>query len=351
MRALKRKVYFIVLPFGLTAVLADWAFKGLNGIATPVDVAIFATISVWLTILLIALWRVPQFLLWIEGLLFIGVALSLLAKFYEILFSGTLYDHALELVDLLYWFPLVYVLAYIMFQTRIGLIVSLVFVGFLTVPSLARVAPDVLNGEFSKFNLLLRFILANVAYSALLFVVAWTRERYAQLRAYGDAMAFLANTDSLMMIPNRRQIEILLEAEMDRAQRYGQMLSIIVFDIDHFKRVNDQYGHGVGDYVLKEVALIVKNNIRPSDEVGRWGGEEFLIVAPQTEIPQAESLTERLRLRIAQHPLEIVGHVTVSFGIANYGGSETSERLLQRADEALYRAKANGRNRVEVARE
>ncbi|BBI98890.1 hypothetical protein FGKAn22_05830 [Ferrigenium kumadai] len=158
----------------------------------------------------------------------------------------------------------------------------------------------------------------------------------------------LATTDSLTGIANRREFFGILENEMNRARRYGSPLSLVMYDLDHFKRVNDTYGHDVGDVVLQTVTGLVKQNIRTVDVAARWGGEEFMVMMPQSALDVARSAAERLRLAVASHPFDKVGEVTASFGVTAFVPQDDSNSLLKRVDDALYRAKERGRNRVEV---
>lgn len=158
----------------------------------------------------------------------------------------------------------------------------------------------------------------------------------------------LAATDKLTNIPNRLRFDEVLDYSIDRAKRYKVNLSVILFDIDDFKKVNDLYGHLCGDDVLKIIAKLGHDGIRKSDFIARWGGEEFIIL--QSDIPADETqvLAERLRYSIASYNFTSVGKVTASFGITNFREDETSDSFLKRVDEALYLAKEKGKNRVEV---
>ncbi len=157
----------------------------------------------------------------------------------------------------------------------------------------------------------------------------------------------LATVDPLTRAFNRRKLSEILADETSRARRYGTPLSVILFDIDHFKRVNDTYGHDAGDAVLVEMARLVMGLLRENDRLARWGGEEFLVVAPGVGIEGGAELAERLRAAVAATEFPGVPGVTASFGVAQYRPGEPRESLVKRADAALYRAKEGGRNRVE----
>jgi len=183
----------------------------------------------------------------------------------------------------------------------------------------------------------------------------------AQARSALDTVALLgeveqlATTDELTGLFNRRQFFFLAHREQARRRGPGPGgLTVVMADIDHFKRVNDALGHGAGDIVLKDVAHRLKNGLRQTDIVGRYGGEEFALLLPDTAPEQAREVVERLRLSIAASPIDADGravNVTVSFGVANRSAAgEDLDQLLTLADRALYRAKEAGRNRVEVHR-
>lgn len=157
----------------------------------------------------------------------------------------------------------------------------------------------------------------------------------------------LAKTDQLTGLNNRLKLNETLQTEIERKARYSRELSIILLDIDKFKLVNDTFGHQAGDEVLKTFARLLKENLRESDIIGRWGGEEFMIVCPETNLSQATDLAEKLRKKIHSHIFEHAKTVTSSFGVAELKKDESEAHLIQKADLALYRAKEGGRNRVE----
>jgi diguanylate cyclase (GGDEF)-like protein len=159
-----------------------------------------------------------------------------------------------------------------------------------------------------------------------------------------------ANKDLLTMLPNRPAIVTALEQELSRCHRDNRTVGIILLDIDHFKKINDSYGHFAGDAVLREAAARLRGNMRTYDQVGRYGGEEFLVVLPNCDLEQATNQAERMRQRLHATTMMVDGvemRVSASFGVTVSDGSErTPDAFVRIADEALYRAKANGRNCV-----
>lgn len=174
-----------------------------------------------------------------------------------------------------------------------------------------------------------------------------THEDVTYIKESMLALDRLSTTDKLTQLHNRTKLDEVLEEAGKQAKRYGTPpLSIILTDIDYFKRVNDTYGHQAGDRALVQFAKIVRENIRDSDIVGRWGGEEFLIICFHTDVEGAKCLAEKLRSAIESTKIEKVGTITASFGVAEFMPNDDVDNLLGRADDALYAAKAQGRNRV-----
>ncbi|HKJ39125.1 MAG TPA: GGDEF domain-containing protein [Anaerolineales bacterium] len=165
----------------------------------------------------------------------------------------------------------------------------------------------------------------------------------------------IANTDVLTFLPNRRKIIVDLQEEVIRSNRYGTPLSISLLDLDHFKNINDTYGHTTGDEALRSVSARLREQIRHPDTIGRYGGEEFLIVLPSSEIKAAAEQAERLCQTVRTLQIEANNHsftVTISIGVAQYRiGDENWEKFLHRADKALYKAKDMGRDQWMVAEE
>ncbi len=354
LRAFKRRVYLWAVSFGLLAILVGWITKTFVGTTSSYEQIIFSATTVLCLGLLLTLWRTPSALFRVELSLFVGTALSLLARFFEVLFTPeTTLDpnHLAAFSDLFYWFPLVYVLAFLIFESSRRLLVgSLIFFAASVALGLTHsILEWRLNREVGDFSMLARFYLANAAYIVLLMVSVRLNEQHVRARTLAETMTQLANTDALIQIANRRKLDEIIVREINRTTRYSQSLSVIMFDIDKFKQVNDTYGHDIGDSVLKEVARTVQGLLRTTDILGRWGGEEFLVVAPQTDSAQACRLAERLRQVIALCPFERVGSITASFGIAQYRSQESQEDWLKRADNALYTAKQGGRNQVAAA--
>jgi len=171
-------------------------------------------------------------------------------------------------------------------------------------------------------------------------------ERTRELVEKNQALERLSITDRLTGLYNRVRLEAILEEEFARAERYRTSFSLVMVDVDHFKLVNDNFGHEAGDQVLIDFAKILHDHVRRADVVGRWGGEEFLVICREAPLDVAKAVAEKLRQIVDEHDFPAVGHKTSSFGVAAYAPGDTIKSIMQRADAALYRAKSQGRNRV-----
>ena len=170
----------------------------------------------------------------------------------------------------------------------------------------------------------------------------------ADLTRAVDDMKLRATTDRLTGALNRGRLEDNAQFELLRFERYGHPVSMLFIDIDHFKEVNDSHGHAAGDLVLRDTCAVVRQCMRTTDLLGRWGGEEFVLLLPNTGLTSARLLADRIRNAIGEHDFGPVGRVTASFGVAEAQKGEAWDKVVERADAAMYRAKKSGRNRVEM---
>lgn len=191
----------------------------------------------------------------------------------------------------------------------------------------------------------------------LSLVIYWNRkitkanklliEAQKDIEEKNKELAKLAITDKLTNLYNRAKLDEMLQLEIDRSERFNHSFGITIVDIDHFKKVNDEYGHLKGDKVLIEIAKILKNHVRKTDFVSRYGGEEFMIICPESDLQGIYKLMENIRINIEDHPFEDIGKQTASFGITMFKKGDKPESIIARADKALYKAKNSGRNKIE----
>lgn len=191
--------------------------------------------------------------------------------------------------------------------------------------------------EAGLLALLALMLLTLVLTRPLLRAFRWTEEQASEARI-----------DALTGLANRRAVEEILAAEISRAQRFAHELAVVLLDLDRFKEINDSFGHAAGDVMLRAVSRLLTSLARQGDTVSRWGGEEFVVVLPETDLAGAQRFAERLRRTIEAHSVGDM-HTSASCGVATMLPEDTVEELIGAADEALYQAKSNGRNRTESA--
>jgi polar amino acid transport system substrate-binding protein len=197
------------------------------------------------------------------------------------------------------------------------------------------------------------------AISLILLIIYWNtkiikantllKEAQKKIEEKNKELEKLAITDKLTNLYNRRKIDELLENEIHRSERFGRAFGFAILDIDHFKNVNDTYGHQAGDKVLREIANILKTNLRKTDFVGRFGGEEFVIICPESDIQGVTKLMENFRAIIENYNFGKIKNITASFGVTVLKESDDRDSILRRADKALYEAKNSGRNKVSIS--
>ncbi len=350
LNSFKYKGYVIVLFISTSIVTLSWVLEifagrssSFNRIADPL-LALCALILAGL--LLLGKERVMRPVEWVGYVVIISYFLT---NIYYMLYvyHGNL-DTLEDLSTLAPWITMIYTLGYLMFGARNGFVASGLFYAALLGVSLPAVVQRLLVGEeLRAVHVFIHIYFSGLVAISLLFILAYFTGAYSRMRALNEAVQRVANTDFLTGISNRRHLYEVLEQEVEEALQKERSVSLIMFDLDHFKRINDTHGHDVGDDLLKSVASLAGRNLRKSDQLGRWGGEEFLILTPETTLERAEFVADRLKLAIETGSFK-GDTVTASFGVVTHRPGETVKTLLKRADEALYLAKENGRNRVET---
>lgn len=258
-------------------------------------------------------------------------------------------DQCYQVLSDLYWIPLGYGCAFVFLNLRTALVVSSLTAFGIFAPFIVMKLSDALPPwVVSSGPLLPQVGLSHVMFVVLLAAVVRLRTSHEQAQADAQTMRTLAETDALTGLPNRRAVSDRLQAAMALAQRTGQPLSVGLIDVDRFKLINDRFGHATGDDVLRVISGTMYRELRASDVLGRWGGEEFLMMAPCTSREAAAALAERVRGAVAAQGFAHGELVTISIGLAECRPGDQIDTLLRRADEALYRAKNSGRNRIEV---
>lgn len=329
---------------GLSVVGAGLEFLGRG--VTVVGVVLLCVVLFNLAIL-ITTRRRQRFLLSLAPYLYIALLLAGWVYAFYFIYPVRLAHHIILATLLL--LPTLYVHFFNRFFGQLALLQAggvLLSFWLLSVPHALTTV-----GGPALFDGLLFTVVFGISQGLLLTFVAassWMGGEFKQVRQEADWFQKLANHDSLTGLPNRRQVEHALHTAVAQSSRSGAPCAVLIIDIDHFKRLNDTFGHPAGDEVLRHIAARLRGELRAGNTLGRWGGEEFVIVAPQTELHEAQRLAERLRHAIRSEPAAGEHLVTVSIGITAYHSGDTPETLIARADRALYRAKQGGRDRHEV---
>lgn len=338
---LRYRVYTAGLLVGVASLPVIWAFQQAQDPFVRWTYPFFSALSLfWLWALLTRKLPVAH----IERQAILGIGLLFLSKYaYYFAFVGDLRGVWAEIGATAWVFAFLMILFYLTSDSRAGLRYSVLLVLIAAVLGAARLIPDLYQGRHqAEFLAWLRDIVRLAAMAALLYVFSNAKDRLALAHQRARELHLLAHTDGLTGLLNRLGATRALEDRL-AAQR---PIAVVLADIDHFKSINDRFGHAVGDDVLIEVGVRLRDALREGDAVGRWGGEEFLMILESAEAGQALVLVERLQNRMHSRPFPGVGRVTVSLGVAVHQPGESQADLLRRADEALYAAKRQGRNRA-----
>jgi diguanylate cyclase (GGDEF)-like protein len=339
-----RLVYLVVLAVPLVLSAAAWLLRGADDAFTRV---LFPWVLVVHGLLIVGFATRRLSLRAVGPYVFLSPLLILLFRLlsWELGLSSRPEDAGI-IVVVLAWFGVLCALSFLVFGTRRGAVISLAGYAIMYLGAALSASGGMLA------DLGLREVVGAAGAHAVLIGVVWVLarnvEQLSAARARGELLALQATTDPLTGIANRRRLDDEVERMVAEAHRYPQPLSVILIDLDHFKRVNDDHGHDAGDRVLVTTVARLWSGIRDADVLGRWGGEEFLLLAPHTDHDAACALAERCRLEVGR----IAGdaedgiHVTASFGVATLRPGEEARALLGRDNTALYLAKCEGRDRV-----
>jgi diguanylate cyclase (GGDEF)-like protein len=347
--ALKRRLFQILLPLAVLVFSIDWVMTASHGDILPFDAVAYPTLITLYSCVTVLLFLRTKYARALEIVSFVAFMIYMAVDISIVLSTWQQSNDAYRLATTPLWIPLVYVTAFFFFETRQALIISLLFFVLLLIPGgIYLMDQGSASFQIVDFQILVNIYCANAIYIPVLSGIALLKERYIKAAALAEALSHVAHIDGLTNVYNRRHLDLTLRQAIEQTQRYGRSLAVLLLDVDCFKHINDAFGHDVGDQILIGITSVIRQELRTTDTFGRWGGEEFLVVAPETDLEQAQQLAERLREIIAQWVHERVGSVTASFGVSTYRLGDTVEAMVKRADDALYQAKLNGRNRVEV---
>ncbi len=349
---LKTILMKVFLTFAVLVIVGIWWTEVLESHVNPIDriaypsmIAVFGISAFWLHFK-------PKSLRRVEYITFTTFAAYCFVNFQAMLFGLSLFIADLySVATFLQWLPMVYISAFIMLEIRNAIIASSLFYASLVASIISyrfiQYVPDLTLNKIYLTAMVVCF--AHPVYILMLLGIALLKEQLVQTKTQAENMSVAATTDYLTGITNRRFATQSLFHLLELAKIENFPLTVFVLDIDHFKQVNDSFGHDVGDRVLICLASFLRQNLRDSDVLGRWGGEEFIVILQKTDLQTACHLAERLYERNSEWVYEKVGHVTFSIGIATSRPDDTTDSLFKRADASLYQAKQNGRDRFEIA--
>ena len=345
-QVVKRLIYLIGAPVIALCFIILWGVSNYLKEISWFDLYALPILTFVLLLLFILFWVRLIPLRFFEKSIYTLAFVYFAIKTFIILEGAIFYGSRIE-SNFILWLPFIYFLGFILLDIRQALLSSLIFLIItllygVFVPLNSSNAATTLH----NFILLIEIYISSLFYIVILYLMSRIREHYISYQVLADIMSNLAMTDSLTQVDNRRRLEKYIEEEVNRADRHNLPLAILMFDVDNFKRINDRYGHASGDLVLVKTAQLIRDNLRNSDHFGRWGGDEFVCVATNTEESTAVRLAERLRKSLEQTQILEFMPVTCSFGVTRYARGDSPDALVRRADLGLIRAKASGCNLV-----
>lgn len=348
---LMRRVVLLMFGVGVLSVIAIWRMEVVDGTIGAIERLGYPAMVVVFSASFLALWRFPGALVWVRWIGFSTITLLLMLDLaLQMHEPGPLLGNYNSLT-LWNWLPLCYAMAFVMLQPRDAFLAAAAMLVFFAVCTAVRGTADTPYATSDR-SLMINTLISHAVLVACLTGMIWLKHVVAVQGEQATRLNLLAATDPLTGLSNRRLTLQLLD-QLARDARLDRGSVVLLCDLDHFKQINDGWGHAMGDQVLVAVASALRASTRDADTVARWGGEEFLVVLPTTRGTEATDLAERLRLKV--EALQVADRhqcpvpVTLSIGIATLCANETGSTWLKRADEALYRAKAEGRNCCRLA--
>lgn len=339
------RVLRLMLALSAVAVAVMWYLDENGNLLSVIDRIGYPVLLAVTSIGALRLLFRPDSLQAVVTTVFVTFITYLLANYYYILiYQGLAAEpSSYMLASLALWLPLSYVAGYVFFSPRVAVRTSLGIYAAICLPQLVTIhATNTLASQIA-----VAILVSHPVYIAALWGVARLKVHARGVHALAKSMSMAASVDPLTGIANRRAMLHALDTVSHVLTGTDRPVALLLFDVDRFKVINDRFGHAGGDKVLIELAIRANAHLRPTDLLGRWGGEEFIILTLDQDGPQALHMAERLRAELEQITYPEVGTVTVSIGVTSYMSGEDIDEFVNRADKALYLAKERGRNRVE----
>lgn len=330
-----------LLLLGAFIVVLIWIIETQTGLAHYYDIIGY---SVTLSVVAVCYWlaRFGRNAKLAKSIVFFQIAIYLLAMvtvgFFRVANQGSLYPMA----STLQWMPIVYIIAFLFLSKKLAVYSSLVIYALLVVLLILTYTPMFPASHLELNALMFNMVLAHGLYIVCMFSVIRLRRTTLRQQLRTQELEKEANLDALLGIANRRYLQKI----MDRFDTDRQPVAVLLIDVDHFKSVNDQYGHSAGDTVLQQTVNCIKDSLRPVDVLGRWGGEEFLVLVDWTLAEDITNVAQRIQSAVQHYNFDPVEQVTLSIGVSKFTGEGEIQTALNQADKALYHAKENGRNQV-----
>jgi diguanylate cyclase (GGDEF)-like protein len=330
---LKYRFYAVLLPIFLFVSCLGWYEEGRAESPDFLNKAILAVLVILFFLSALIVFFKKSWIETSEKIMIIAVCLVSSIRFtHAVSFE---LERTMTLGPFTYWMPMFYMFLFFLLNTKWALLITIsTYLWFLGVAFYKL--PDLIGTP--AIYVLVHYFFANLVFIVTLFFLQTVKQNYIK----AELLEETANTDYLTRLPNRRRLDQELIQVLDNKQD----LSIIYLDIDHFKKINDTYGHTAGDRLLKEFTDRTLQVIGGKELLGRWGGEEFMLILKDQNLSQAAVLAEKIRKHISEHNFENIETLTASFGVAERQEGDTLDSLLNRADKALYEAKKTGRNQV-----
>lgn len=350
-RERKRIVYLLALAGGTLIFVLSWLLRRHSD---PFIRHLYPAFALSMAAMFPLIWWRVKALKKLEYLMMVAVSIIVMSRlFWHFHLAGPVDEHLLVLAGGHYWaVGVVLIAGFVALDLRGGIWLGVIIIALSAVIATTGIIGQVDSGHPVSpraILYLIRIHIFMVVILALTSAATSLREKLQRALNHARELSEWARTDVLTGLPNRRGAEQYLRQQAAAVKRYDRSVSLILGDIDRFKRVNDTHGHDAGDRALIQTAQLLEDHARESDVVARWGGEEFLIIAPNTRRAEAASLAQRLRKSIDAHTFETIGHITISMGVAQHRRMDDPAETVKRADTAMYAAKNAGRNRVEVA--
>ncbi len=337
LRKRKRRAYIVALIGGIAALIFAMISDSAAGtISTGEEIILYVAFIVLLILLILTLQGKRLDI--VEIGLFVLTSSALLASFGEAMLNDPI--DIVDLSDVLYWFAFVYLMGFLVLKPPVDWIV---LSSFLVLTLLTGVMHFSIYGysphNSGEIGFLARFFFAQISLFAVIYSLFRLNEDSIRLMAAGDAWKKLALTDSLTQINNRMALSDELDRELAQVKRHQRQSSILMMDIDNFKKINDNFGHTTGDLVLIAVAEAINSMLRQGDFLARFGGDEFIAILPETGEASAKNVAERIREHVAALQVDELNQLSISIGVSAIEAKSRKQDVFKKVDERLYQAK------------